>query len=354
MIQTLFVSNIGDNYHIFIYMTYIGQNIKNIREYWGLTQTEFGWLVDASRGMIMQYENKRSAPKTDTLSKISDVLNIHSEVLSDKLFQPGEYPEMSDFIKSGIERYRLCIYETTLDQDQRWFKAGKIIKDLRENTFPRDIGNITQKLNISESILKSYERGEAKPSLKTLQALSMLTAIDKLVALYYPEVYKKNGFTLTFPPAFGFDLLGDDEENEIVIHHNSYNSIWQGVPIYDTAVSAGMLSLIRDESTPEPAYYLPVPGFKDCKFGARVSGDSMYPEIRNGDFVICKEVTDFIFGDIYLVITKDGQETVKHVHPNDNPELINLVPSNTAIPITPLPKASIVKVYKVKGVIKSY
>ena len=80
----------------------------------------------------------------------------------------------------------------------------------------------------------------------------------------------------------------------------------------------------------------------------------MYPEIRNGDYVICKEVSNFIFGDIYLVVTNDGQETVKYVHPNENPDLVNLVPYNKAIPITPIPKSDIVKMYKVKGVLKGY
>lgn len=129
---------------------------------------------------------------------------------------------------------------------------------------------------------------------------------------------------------------------------------WRGVPIYDTEVTGGLLSLIRDEQPGDPIYYLPIPGFKDCKFGARVSGDSMYPEIRNGDFVICKEVSLFVYGDIYLVITEDGQETVKHVHPNEDPEYVNLVPSNKEMPVTPMPKAKIKKFYKVKGVIKGY
>lgn len=129
---------------------------------------------------------------------------------------------------------------------------------------------------------------------------------------------------------------------------------WRGVPIYDTQVSAGMLSIFRDEDPPEPSYYLPIPNFKDCLFGARVNGDSMYPEIRSGDFIICKEVTDFIYGDIYMVVTADGQETVKRVYSNDDPTKINLVPSNKEIPVTPILKDNIIKIYKVKGVIKCY
>lgn len=132
---------------------------------------------------------------------------------------------------------------------------------------------------------------------------------------------------------------------------------WVGVPMYDIPVTAGAVTMIRDEKAPEPAYYLQIPSFKDCTFGARVSGDSMYPEIRNGDYVVCKEVQtleSLIYGDIYLVITKDGIETVKYVHPHDNPDWVNLVPYNKSVPTTPMPKSNIFKVYKVKGVLKGY
>jgi len=133
---------------------------------------------------------------------------------------------------------------------------------------------------------------------------------------------------------------------------------WRGVPMYDIPVSAGAVTLIRDEVAPTPAYYLQIPGFKDCTFGARVSGDSMYPEIRNGDYVICKEIQsmgDIIYGDIYLIVTHSGMETVKYLHPHDEKaDWIKLVPYNKSVPPTAMPKSNIFKVYKVKGVLKGY
>lgn len=133
---------------------------------------------------------------------------------------------------------------------------------------------------------------------------------------------------------------------------------WLGVPMYDIPVTAGAVVQIRDEPHTEPAYYLQIPSFKNCTFGARVSGDSMYPEIRNGDYVVCQELQSLdslIFGDIYLVITIDGMETVKYVHPHeDERDWIKLVPYNKSVPVTPMPKKNIRSVYKVKGVIKGY
>ncbi|MBV7529018.1 XRE family transcriptional regulator [Chitinophaga sp. sic0106] len=146
----------------------------------------------------------------------------------------------------------------------------------------------------------------------------------------------------------------EDQKNSQEVEPDIF---WRGVPMYDTDVNAGILSLIRDEKITEPAYYLPIPGFKDCKFGARVSGDSMYPEIRNGDYVICKELQtldSLIYGDIYLVVTHDGMETVKYVHPHEKEDWINLVPYNKSVPTTPMPKKNIRAVYKVKGVVKGY
>lgn len=138
---------------------------------------------------------------------------------------------------------------------------------------------------------------------------------------------------------------------------SDYKSIedWQGLPMFDIPVTAGAVSLIRDEPMTEPAFYLQIPSFRDCTFGARVSGDSMYPEIRNGDYVICKEVDKFIFGDIYLVVTDDGQETVKYVHPHEEKDdWVKLVPYNKSVPITPIRKDNIIRMYRVKGVFKGY
>lgn len=129
---------------------------------------------------------------------------------------------------------------------------------------------------------------------------------------------------------------------------------WKGVPMYDIPVYGGLPTLIRDEPGQAPIFYLPIPGYQDCIFGTRVKGDSMSPKIDAGDFVVCKEVDSFIFGDIYLVVTEDGQETIKYVHPNEQKDWVNLVPHNTEVPITPIHKKKIKKIYKVKGVVKSY
>lgn len=133
---------------------------------------------------------------------------------------------------------------------------------------------------------------------------------------------------------------------------------WPGLPIFEAPVTLGLIETIRDEPVMSPDFYLPVPQFRDCTFGTRAAGDSMYPEIRNGDYVICKEVTDvreIIMGDIYLVITNGGMETVKYIHPHpSNNDYLILAARNEAIPKTELPKEAIRKVYKVKGVLKAY
>ncbi|QJB39754.1 helix-turn-helix domain-containing protein [Chitinophaga oryzae] len=190
--------------------------------------------------------------------------------------------------------------------------------------------DVKKKTGIPHSTLSSIiNNPSGNPSLKTLQSLRK----------HFPDLDSNNDNPLTV--------------NEPSVLYGTKVQ-WRGVPIYDTEVTGGLLSLIRDEQPSEPIYYLPIPGFRDCKFGARVSGDSMYPEIRNGDFVICKEVSLFVYGDIYLVVTEDGQETVKHVHPHENPDYVTLVPSNKDVPATPIEKAKIKKFYKVKGVIKGY
>lgn len=87
-------------------MNYLGVNIKKIRERWGLSQEEFGFLINATRGMIMQYERRGTAPKNETVSQIIKVTGLTKDMLFNSELADDEIPEMSqsDFI--AIENYR--------------------------------------------------------------------------------------------------------------------------------------------------------------------------------------------------------------------------------------------------------
>lgn len=133
---------------------------------------------------------------------------------------------------------------------------------------------------------------------------------------------------------------------------------WPGLPMYNAPVTASFVETYRDESVYKPQYYLHDPRFRDCDFGAIITGDSMHSEIRHGDFIACKEVTDIsflVYGDIYYIVAKNGLETCKYVNvdPKDENRLI-LVARSEKISPSPLQKDMIHKLYKVRGIVRGY
>jgi transcriptional regulator with XRE-family HTH domain len=133
---------------------------------------------------------------------------------------------------------------------------------------------------------------------------------------------------------------------------------WAGLPMYNTPITATFVETYRDDSTYQPQYYLHDPRFRDCDFGAIITGDSMHSEIRHGDFVACKEVTDtrfIVYGDIYYIVASNGLETCKYVNidPKD-PDVLLLVPKNDKLSPSPLPKDMLVRLYKVRGIVRGY
>lgn len=133
---------------------------------------------------------------------------------------------------------------------------------------------------------------------------------------------------------------------------------WQGLPMYNTPITASFVETYRDEQGYEPQYFLHDPRFRDCDFGAIITGDSMHSEIRHGDFIACKEVTDrrfLVYGDIYYIVATNGLETCKYVNVDPhNEERLILVAKNDKISPSPLPKDMILRMYKVRGIIRGY
>jgi transcriptional regulator with XRE-family HTH domain len=136
----------------------------------------------------------------------------------------------------------------------------------------------------------------------------------------------------------------------------------RGIMVYESApVQAGIRTVYHDEHA-VPDYVLNIPQFRDCNYGTRASGDSMYPEVRNGDLIVCKELAidaRIIYGDMYVIHTKDGIETIKYVQQfvdsDKNDPWVLLVPHNKAAGMgTPIPRNEIIKLFKVRAIFKAY
>ena len=280
---------------------YIGLNIKSIRQFWELSQDEFAMIIGATRGMIMQYENRGSRPKDETIERIIEIAGFSKEVLVNTKIKRSDIPALSMQLAIYIENFRAdpeSYKDLTKDEIQELINTGGVPKEI-----PLEPVKLSKPKKVITFGKDSYTR------LK----------VEEYAAAY---------------------------------------GNWPGVPMYNTPVTASFIETYRDENFFQPTYYLHDPRFKDCKFGAIITGDSMHSEIRHGDHVVCQEITDWrfvVYGDIYYIVSTNGLETCKYLNadPNDNNNFL-LVPRNDAISPSPIPKDMILKMYKVRGVVRGY
>ena len=130
----------------------------------------------------------------------------------------------------------------------------------------------------------------------------------------------------------------------------------QGMPVFETApVTLSNTPSYRDEKQMTPDFWLSIPQYRDCTYACRAKGDSMHPVVRNHALVGGKEITEFsviVFGDIYIIHTKNGIETIKYIHPDpQNDDKILLVPYNDSAKTTPIHKSEILRLYVAEFVI---
>jgi hypothetical protein len=80
----------------------------------------------------------------------------------------------------------------------------------------------------------------------------------------------------------------------------------------------------------------------------------MYPEIRNGDLLICKTVdTDMVmYGDVYVLEIKGKVQTCSYVHEADNQDFYLLKARHDKFPDTVIEKSKITRIWKVRAVFK--
>lgn len=109
-------------------MKSFGLNIKKIRERWRLSQEEFGYLIGATRGMIMQYEKRGSKPKNETVSQIMKLTGISKELLEGVGLPDNDLPEMSIESRIAIDNFRKdpeAYRDLKEDQTMDLLKPGK-------------------------------------------------------------------------------------------------------------------------------------------------------------------------------------------------------------------------------------
>lgn len=125
------------------------------------------------------------------------------------------------------------------------------------------------------------------------------------------------------------------------------------VPFYESDAFGGPVPVFND--TPEvPSTYIYFPGFEDCSFALRASGDSMEDKIHAGDIIACKEIQNkniISYGDMYLVITKEHR-LIKIIRRGAQRNAIILRSYNKDYDDIDLMLEDVLGLYLIKGVIK--
>ena len=129
-----------------------------------------------------------------------------------------------------------------------------------------------------------------------------------------------------------------------------------GMPVFESApATLSIIESYRDEKQDYPDFWLSIPQYRKCTYACRAKGDSMHPLIRNHALVGGMEIVDMnviIFGDVYIVHTKNGIETIKYIHPHpSDEEKLLLVPYNEHAKTTPLHKRDIIRLYQAQFVL---
>lgn len=116
------------------------------------------------------------------------------------------------------------------------------------------------------------------------------------------------------------------------------------VPIVDRIPAGPMMQGFGEEGI---LGYMRV-GVKDPDaFALVVHGVSMYPEIHEGDVVICSPRASFQNGKVYAVVIGEGEQSLKRVRHDTRSKSYALIPSNKEFPTLYVPEVQVLKLIRV-------
>ena len=173
-------------------------------------------------------------------------------------------------------------------------ELGQYLRTIRES-----LGYSTYDVNklcdISPSYLSLVETGKRKPSAIILKKLAPIYSLD------YIDLYEKAGY---------LDLI-ESEKLKTPIPSSAI------VFVYGTIPAGVPMEMIEDIIDTEE---IPADMLKGGKqyFGLKIKGDSMFPEYRDGDVIICEKVEDCENGDECVVMCNGNDGTFKKVLKSEN------------------------------------
>ena len=258
------------------------------------SQREFAKKSEINRTYLSQYMNMKlnDPPKPKILVKLS---NASKGIVS--------YNELM-LICGYIGDPGTAIYDFSSENDKR----------IIDEAISYSVSN-----NISSSIINSNYY--IKDLLRGLDSMTASRALEQIKL----EIMKGESM-------YGINTYLDQP---------SYNSAI--VFVYGTIPAGVPMEMIEDIIDTEEISADMLKGGKQY-FGLKIKGDSMYPEYRDGDVIICEKVEDCENGDECIVMVNGNDGTFKKVLKNENgiilqplnPEFEPMIYSNEQIERLPV------------------
>lgn len=173
-------------------------------------------------------------------------------------------------------------------------------------------------LGIGKSALSMIETGKAALSKRNMNILVQELNVSRL------WLESGEGEMFDGPPPVDCESGSLPKENT------------QDVPLFDTNIAGGLTGIFSNSRTLKPIGCIRVPNVNRCDGAVYVTGEGMYPLLKNGDIVLYKQLKnpeDIFWGDMYLLALSVGGEEysmVKYIHKSDKPGYVRLVSQSAA------------------------
>lgn len=267
----------------------IGENIRRLREAHGMTQRELGAIAGVSDKAVSTWERGTKAPRMAAVKRLAEHFGVPNSALLDE-------PLPASGLAASLER--LC------------------------TAWDRTPEHLERELSIPRARLAQLRRGQVMPTEAEL---------DELVRYFHTPREVLMGRTLPAEAANVVPLPSDrallslrDEGSVLPLIRRRrvpvLGRVPAGIPI--EAISEVVEEIELDSSLAADGYDY---------FGLLVTGDSMYPEYRDGDVVVLRVQATAETGDDVVAYIGGGDATLKRLTRTESG--IQLRPLNPTYPV---------------------
>lgn len=272
----------------------LGQAIRNARLREGLTLIALADRIGCAKSYLSAVENgHKGPPSTSLLQRMEHALTL----------EPGSLTRLADWNQTPHSVRQELVALSAREH------AGRIIADLIGTEGIDKTGHIRGRLD------QAYRSGQLHKLVEHVCSNDPAQQLDAALPMEVPLI----------------------------------NCVQAGYPTGFTDL--GYPARVADE-------YVRCPGLGDTDaFAARVVGDSMSPEYREGDIVVFSPARDIQNGnDCFVRLAPDNDSTFKRIYferNDDNQEMIRLQPINNRYPPTLYPREQVEGLYRAVSVTRT-